>query len=107
MKRISRRRLAQLASAAAATPLLAQQSGAGEYTGPLTGVESNTGGRVLDPLPHALQLVDSAPRKLRFAAASKAEAVQWQGKLRTKLTELVGGFPAERVDLRPISLETR
>jgi dienelactone hydrolase len=105
MSKISRRALARIASAtAAAGALQGQQS---EYKGPLTGVEQKAAGRVLDPLPFALRLVDSAPRRLRFSARNQKEAVAWQGTLRAKLTELLGGFPAGRVALRPMTLESR
>ena len=52
-------------------------------------------------------LYAAAPRKLRFAARSRREAESWQKTLRSKLTELVGGFPNTRSPLRPITLETR
>jgi Abhydrolase family len=38
---------------------------------------------------------------------TRADAEKWQKALRTKVTELIGGFPAERPPLRPITLETR
>src|SRR3954452_22553122 len=107
MKRITRRAIAKLASAAAVSALPAQQSQTVEYIGPLTGLETKAGGRGLDPLPQALRALDSAPRRLRFSARNKAEARHWQGQLRPKLIELVGGFPPEASLLRPISLETR
>ncbi len=46
---------------------------------------------------------------MRFDSARRpgAQAEAWQKRLRTKLTELVGGFPATRVPLRPAILETR
>lgn len=103
MKKISRRALAQIASAAAAFPA----QGGSEYTGPLTGVENKAAGRLLDPLPLALRMLDAAPRKLRFSARNKAQAEEWQGRLRAKLIELLGGFPSQAVPLRPLPLETR
>jgi dienelactone hydrolase len=84
--------------------LPAQETG---YKGPLTGVEQKAAGRRLDPLPLALSLVDSAPRRLRFSARTRKEALEWQGKLRTKLIELLGEFPASPAPLRPVILETR
>jgi dienelactone hydrolase len=108
MNKFSRRTLAKLASAAAsASALKAQQSQSAEYTGPLTGVEKKASGRGLDPLPRALELIDSAPRRLRFSAQNKTQAHEWQTQLRAKLVELLGGFPTERKALQPITLETR
>jgi dienelactone hydrolase len=106
MKKISRRALAQMASGATASALSAQPQ-SGEYTGPLTGFEGKVQGRTLDPLPYGLRLLDSAPRKLGFSARNKSEAMEWQSQLRAKVTELVGGFPAQRTPLRPVTLETR
>ena len=107
MKTITRRALARIASAAAVSALSAQQSQTAEYIGPLTGVDNKVADRGLDPLPQALRLLDSAPRRLRFSARTKAQAQQWQGQLRPKLVELLGGFPAEPVPLRPVTVETR
>ena len=102
MKKFSRRALAQLTASA----LAAQQSNP-EYTGPLTGFNDKVTGRGLDPLPHALRLLDAAPRRLKFSAGNKSQAQQWQGHLRLKLIELLGGFPSERGPLKPFTLETR
>ena len=108
MSRISRRALARIASAAvAAKGLSAQHTGHEDYAGPLTGLQNKAEGRGLDPLPYAVRLLDSAPRRLRFSARNRREAEQWQGQLRSKLTELLGGFPTERAPLRPITLETK
>lgn len=105
--RISRRALARIASAAAVGALPAQQTEPAAYTGPLTGVGEKASGRVLDPLSYALHLIDEAPRKLRFQAKDRSSADKWQKQLRTKLTELLGGFPSKAAPLRPLSLETR
>jgi dienelactone hydrolase len=70
-------------------------------------MEARASGRGLDPLPYALQLVDSAPRRLRFSARNAAQAKAWQTELRAKLVELLGGFPSQRQPLRPVTLETR
>src|SRR5690348_14522773 len=107
MDKISRRTLARLATAAAASSLKAQQPRAAEYSGPLTGLDEKARGRGLDPLPEALKMVDAAPRRLRFSARNKAQAAKWQTQLRAKLTELLGGFPTERVPLQPATLEAR
>lgn len=106
MKKISRRALAQLAAAAAAGAATPPQAGA-PYIGPLTGVADKAEGRGLDPLPNALRMLDAAPRRLRFSATNRTQAQRWQTELRTKLTELVGGFPGAKEPLRPLTLETR
>lgn len=104
MNKFSRRALAQIAVANA---LAAQQAESANYTGPLTGVEDKASGRGLDPLPYALRLLDAAPRRLRFTARTKSEAQRWQGHLRLKLVELLGGFPSDKSPLKPITLERR
>jgi len=106
MTKLSRRALAQLASAAAANAF-AQQPESSEYTGPLTGLEKKADGRALDPLPYALRLLDAAPRRMQFAAQSKSQAEAWQKRLRPKLVELLGGFPSAKAPLQPLILETR
>ena len=112
MKRVSRRELGQLAAgiaAATAIPVEAQtpSSALSSYIGPLTGVTSSVGDRRFDPVAYTRELYEAAPRRLRFQAQSRADAERWQTDLRKRLVELVGGFPAERVPLRPATLETR
>jgi dienelactone hydrolase len=110
MKKLSRRELARLgAGLAAATPLpiIAQKPAASAYIGPLTGVEQGIEARGFDPVAYTLDLYAAAPRHLRFQARSRGEAERWQKKLRTKLTELIGGFPAQRQPLRPVTVERR
>jgi dienelactone hydrolase len=110
MAKVSRRELARLAAglgAASAVHLEAQTPSPSAYAGPLTGVERGLEGRRFDPVPYTLDLYAAAPRRLKFKARTRSEAEGWQKELRSKLTELVGGFPAERQPLRPIVLETR
>src|SRR5262249_14114082 len=110
MNRISRRDLARVAAGALAVkavPLRAQSPAPSTYIGPLTGVEKGTDDRHFDPVAYTRELYDAAPRRLRFQARTLKQAEAWQGKLRAKLVELLGGFPSERVPLRPVSLETR
>jgi dienelactone hydrolase len=112
MTRLSRRELVQLAAgltAARAAPLQAQApaSAPSAYIGPLTGVETGLEDRRFDPVAYTLDLYAAAPRRLRFEARTRSETEEWQKTLRSKLTELVGGFPMERQPLRPIRLETR
>src|SRR5258706_8950372 len=110
MKKLSRRELAHMAAGLAAAPgsqALGQQAATSAYIGPLTGVDTAIEGRRFNPVAYTLDLYAAAPRRLRFQARSRGEAQQWQKKLRMKLTELIGGFPAQRQPLRPLTLETR
>jgi dienelactone hydrolase len=110
VKKISRRDLARLAagvSAARSLQLAAQAPAQPAYTGPLTGVTAGLEGRAFDPVVFGRDLFAAAPRRLRFQARTRSEAEAWQLQLRAKLTELVGGFPAERLPLRPAVIETR
>jgi dienelactone hydrolase len=60
-----------------------------------------------DPVHWTLESYKSAPLKLTFNAVEKSQAQLWQRRLRAKLTELLGGFPSERVALAPQTIETR
>jgi dienelactone hydrolase len=110
MTRLSRRELGRLAAgltAARAARLDAQPPARSTYVGPLTGVETGVEDRRFDPVAYTLDLYAAAPRRLKFQARTRGAAEAWQQQLRSKLTELVGGFPAERLPLRPMTLETR
>src|SRR5262245_60027571 len=114
MKKLSRRELGRMAAAitvarAGHVPASAtgQTPAPSTYIGPLTGVTSGIDGRRFDPVAYTLDRYAAAPRRLRFQARTRAEAETWQNALRTKLTELIGGFPSERTPLRPATLETR
>lgn len=111
MRRLSRRELVQLTTAAAAAHLEranAQTPGAASpYIGPLTGVTGAAADRGFDPVAFTRDLYAAAPRRLRFQARTRAEAEKWQQALRSQLTTLVGGFPDQRPPLRPIALEAR
>ena len=110
MTKLSRRELGRLAAglmAARAARLEAQPPAPSEYVGPLTGVEKGLEDRRFDPVAYTLDLYAAAPRRLGFQARTRSEAEAWQQQLRSKLTELVGGFPVEHLPLRPMTLETR
>jgi len=109
MTKLSRRELVRLAAGltAARAARLEAQPAPSPYVGPLTGVAKEVEDRHFDPVAYTLDLYAAAPRRLRFGARTRREAEEWQTALRSKLTELVGGFPAERQPLRPITLETR
>lgn len=109
MNGLSRRALVQLAAGTAigkSTSVGAQKE-LPAYIGPLTGVNKGIEDRRFDPLAFALELYDAAPRKLRFQASNRKEAEAWQKKLRAKIVELLGGFPAGQSPLRPVTLEVR
>jgi dienelactone hydrolase len=109
MTKLSRRELVRLAAGltAARAARLEAQPAPSTYVGPLTGVENEVADRQFDPVAYTLDLYAAAPRRLRFEARTRSDAQVWQKQLASKLTELVGGFPAERRPLRPITLETR
>jgi len=107
---MSRRELARLFALLPATrvlpPAQPQTPAASNYIGPLTGV-SGIENRRFDPVAFAKDLYAAAPRRLAFKARTRAEAEGWQKTLRSKLIELIGGFPAERQALNPVTLEER
>lgn len=47
----------------------------------------------LDPVEWTRQRYKEAPLRLTFRSTNRKDAEAWQKQLRTKLTELVGGFP--------------
>lgn len=101
MPKLSRRQLALTPFAAAAAPAADQP-----YTGALDGFESKVSAARFDPVAWTLERARTAPLKMTFRATSAKEALAWQRRLRTKITELIGGFP-ERTPLNPQLLETR
>lgn len=110
MKKLSRREVGRLLAGVAATRAVltrAQSATPSGYIGPLTGVENGIDDRHFDPVAFTRDLYEEAPRRLRFQASTRADADAWQRTLRAKLTELLGGFPAQRTALRPVTLETR
>jgi dienelactone hydrolase len=112
-KRLTRRELGRLTAglvATSAVPAAARaqtSTPASTYIGPLTGIDNGLEGRRFDPVAFARDLYAAAPRRLRFQARTRAEAEAWQRELAAKLTELVGGFPAERTPLRPRTIDVR
>jgi hypothetical protein len=110
---LTRRRLAQIAAgvmtAVGATPAAAQQQASPDtasYSGPLSNGKPPEG-RHFDPVAYSRAQFDAVQRQLGFQARTRAQAQAWQKRLRAKVTELVGGFPNQRVPLRPVTLETR
>jgi len=112
MPKLSRRELARIAVGLPAMRALrvnGQQPAPvpSTYIGPLTGVAERLADRQFDPVAYSRERYAAAPRRLAFSARTRADAEAWQQTLRSKLTELVGGFPPERAPLRAVSLGSR
>src|ERR1700693_5525405 len=101
---MTRRDLGKLA---AGTGIALQARAASTYTGALDGFEEKVDPREIDPVFYGRKLHDAAPLRLTFRASRRPEAEKWQRELRSKLVELLGGFPASRCALAPQTLETR
>jgi dienelactone hydrolase len=102
---MTRRELAKLAAAGALAQ--AASSAATTYTGALDGFENKVDPSEFDPMVFAKKLYETAPLRLTFKAKDKKAAEDWQKKLYAKVTELLGGFPAQRTPLKPQTLEVR
>src|ERR1039457_1756139 len=110
--RMTRRQLGKLAAAGSAAFLpaaraTAQNKAQNKYGGPLEGLEDKVDAASFDPVLYTRKLYESAPLRRTFRAQNRKQAEAWQKRLRAKLTELVGGFPAQRAALQPQTLETR
>ena len=98
------------AAAAKAAPKAAAQAAPGAalpYEGPLAGLAGKVGGRSFDSLDFTRSEYATAELRMRFRARTRTEAIAWQKRLRRKLTELLGGFPARRTALNAASLDHR
>lgn len=102
---MTRRDLGKLAMAGGA--LLQVRAETPKYTGALDGLEAKVDMAGFDPVHFTDQLYVSAPLRMTFQAKTRRQAEQWQVRLRTKLTELLGGFPEKRSPLEPETLEVR
>ena len=60
----------------------------------------------LDTLDFSLASYARSKRSLAFNASGREEAEAWQRQLRSRLIDLVGGFPAEPCQLSPRVTET-
>jgi dienelactone hydrolase len=90
--------LLQTRSARADTP---------KYTGALDGFDAKVDAAGFDPVAYGHKLHDAAPLQMTFRAQTRKQAELWQKRLRAKVTELVGGFPAKRAPLEAQTLESR
>ena len=86
----------QLALATAAVATAQGDTENKKYGGALEGYETKVDLKEFDPVANTLELYRSAPLKLTFQATDRKQAEAWQKKLRPKIIELVGGFPASR-----------
>ena len=98
---MTRRHLAQLAVGQAVLPAQTH------YTGALDGCEGKVDPAAFDPVGYTMRLYDAAPLRLTFRAQDRKQAEAWRRQLGAKITELLGGFPAERAALQPQTLEVR
>src|SRR5271165_3890459 len=103
--RITRRQLG-IAAAAASTAMAQDQTPLKKYGGALEGFESKVEVKQFDPVAYTMDRHRTAPLKLTFKATNQKEAEAWQKKLREKVVDLVGGFPA-RTPLAPRTLEVK
>ncbi len=76
------------------------------YRGALEKFEGRYSPEAFDSLAWTRKRYEEMPRRLAFRARNRREALAWQRRLRAKLVELLGGFPA-RTPLRPLVLESR
>jgi dienelactone hydrolase len=109
---MTRRELGKLAAAGTAALLPAaqaadQNNAQGTYSGALQGFDDKVDAAAFDPVLYTRKLYESAPLRLTFRAQNRKQAEAWQKRLHAKLTELVGGFPAQHAALQPQTLETR
>lgn len=63
--------------------------------------------RQFDTLAFCREIYANITPSMAFSATTKAEAEEWQGQLRPKLVELLGGFPEEKCDLTPETVEVK
>jgi dienelactone hydrolase len=106
---MTRRDLAKLAvgTSALLKKRPARAADGATYTGALDGFEDKVDAAGFDPVLYTKKLHDAAPLHMTFTAQTPREAQLWQKKLRAKLIELVGGFPASPSPLKAQTLEVR
>ena len=105
--RISRRQLGMAALAASRLADGRQSEQTPEYKSALDAFESKVDRKQFDPVEWTHARYRQAPLRMTFNAENRKQAEAWQKRLKVKLTELLGGFPKERVPLRPTILEVR
>lgn len=93
----------QFPLAAAALPAAAATT----YTGALDGLESKVSLPAFDSLAYSNKRYAEMPMALTYKPANAKATEAWQKRLRAKITELIGGFPKQRIPLEPVVLETK
>ena len=78
-----------------------------KYGSALDGFENKVDMAAFDPVIYGRKMHEAAPLQMTFRAQNRRQAEQWQKRLREKITELLGGFPAQRSPLEPQTLEVR
>ena len=76
-----------------------------QYRGPLADFDLND--REFDSLQFCLSSYEQVKPSMSFSADNEASARAWQKQVRSKLVELLGGFPSHRVALRARVLEKK
>jgi len=109
---MTRRQLGKLAAAGSAAWLpaargAAQEKAQNSYGGPLEDAAGKVDPASFDPVLYTRKLYESAPLRLTFRAQNRKQAEAWQKRLRAKIAELVGGFPASPGALNAQSLGAR
>ncbi len=107
MRPLTRRDLGKAALSGAVIKQASSARAAQKYSGALDGFESKVDLDAFDPVRYTLTRHSSAPLRMTFRARSRREAVEWQKRLRARVSELLGGFPVERAPLAPQTLEVR
>lgn len=110
---MTRRELGKRAAATGASAMLprAQDSssrdGGTKYGGALEGFETKVDAAAFDPVLYTQGLYDAAALRMTYRPQDRKQTEAWQSALRAKVTELLGGFPATRAELRPQTLDVR
>ena len=105
-QKLTRRELGLAGMSAALAPA-AGAATESTYTGALDGFEDRVETAAFDPVFWARSRYQDAPLQMTFRASNPREAERWQKELRTKVTELIGGFPSKKAPLESQTLEVR
>jgi dienelactone hydrolase len=106
-KKLTRRELGLAGVTAALAPAAGAAATGSSYTGALDGAEDRVATAAFDPVLWARVRHDEAPLAMTFKASNVRQAERWQRQLRSKVSELIGGFPSKKAALKPQTLEVR
>jgi dienelactone hydrolase len=104
---MTRRELGRLAVSGGVLLQAKKGRAAAKYTGPLDGFEDKAPGAAFDPVLFTRQLYEKAPLRMTYGARNRKQAELWQKRLRAKVSELLGGFPAKSAPLEAQTLEVK